>query len=113
MNRPAAAPYVGKLTDLLFGIYRDHIPGRNKDAFHALFDAAPIPSAHPADDRDTNPDPQWVLDTQDACDALVDPYHPLTDEARKARGAIRLAALKERDRQMRERARQQGGEMPL
>lgn len=107
----AHAPH--SVPDEVFGTFRPHIPARNKDDFHAIFDAAPIPRANPADPRDNNPDPQWILDALDACNALVDPYHPLSDEARKAIGQIRIAAMKERDRLMRERLRQERGEMPL
>lgn len=71
------------VTDRLFSLYRDSIPAQHKERFLAILDAAP---------RGT-PNAQWIMDALDDLDALIDPYNPLPDEARKARGAIRLAAM--------------------
>lgn len=113
MNAPAADATPYKVTDLLFGTYRESIPARNKDRFHALLDALAVSRANPTDPRDSNPEPQQILDALDTLDALVDPYRPLTEEARRTRGLIRLAALEQRDRAVRDRLRQECGEMPL
>lgn len=113
MNAPAPAD-PGSLTDLLFGTYRDHIPARNKDAFYAIFDASQIPRAHPDNPRESNPHPQWIMDALDKLDALLDPHRPLSEEARKARGAIRLACMVQLSKLLRERLRQEArDDLPL
>ena len=65
MNAPAADATPYKVTDLLFGTYRESIPARNKDRFHALLDALAVSRANPADPRDSNPEPQQILDALD------------------------------------------------
>ncbi len=88
------------VTDRLFSLYRDSIPAQHKERFLAILDAAPHGT----------PNAQWIMDALDALDALVDPYTPLPDEARKARGAIRLAAMEILMKLLRKRMRQ---EFPL
>ena len=113
MNAPAADATPYKVTDLLFGTYRESIPARNKDRFHKVLDDLAASRANPTHPRDSNPEPQQILDALDTLDALVDPYRPLTEESRRTRGLIRLAALEQRDRAVRDRLRQECGEMPL
>lgn len=108
---PDASPH--SIIDRLFAIYRDHVPARNKERLFAVLDDPHVPSATPADPRDPNPDPQWLMGVLDKLDALIDPYHPLPDEPRKARNAIRRACMDQLSRAMRERFRQQARELPL
>ncbi len=106
-----AAPHT--FLDLLLGIYQPHIPARNKERFFAVLDDRFIPSANPDDPRDSNPHPQWVMNALDKLDALLDPYHPLPKEARKARGAIRLAAMEQLSKLFRERLRRENRKLPV
>lgn len=108
---PAPPPH--SIKDRIYSIYAPHIPARNKDRFLARLDDPFVPSANPSDRREPNSHPQWVLDTLEAIDALVDPYHPLPEHARKARGAIRLAAMDALSKLQRERRRQDAGALPL
>lgn len=77
MNEP------NSVTGRFYAIYAPSIPPQRKDQFLAILDAAPCGT----------PNAQWIMDALDDLDALIDPYNPLPDEARKARGAIRLAAM--------------------
>jgi hypothetical protein len=98
---PDAAPH--SVLDRIYSIYAPYVPAQNKHAFLAILDAAP---------RGT-PNAQWIMDALDDLDALIDAHRPLSDEARKARGAIRLTCMEHLMKLLRERMRQEAGEFPL
>lgn len=98
---PDAAPH--SVIDRLFSLYRDSIPAQKKEQFLAILDRAPCGT----------PKAQWIMDALDALDALIDPYRPLPEDARRARGAIRLACMEVLMKQLGERRRRNVGELPL
>jgi hypothetical protein len=79
----------------LFYLYRDHVPTKNKERFLAIIDDAP----------NGTPNAQWIMNSLDALDALLDPYRALPKEMRKGRGAIRGACMEVLMKQLRERIR--------
>ena len=88
------------VTDRLYSLYAPSIPAQQKARFLDILDAAPCGT----------PNAQWIMDALDDLDALIDPYNPLPDEARKARGAIRLAALEILMKRLRQSLRQSNGD---
>ena len=91
------------ILDRIYSLYAPSVPAQYKEQFLAILDCESCGT----------PNAQRIMDLLDQLDALIDPHHPLSDDIRKARGAIRLACMEVLSKLLRERLRQEAGEFQL